>query len=120
MSENYKEKLKGLMDKYVNFVYNVTCDFPKEEIYGSAAQWRRASLSIILNYIEGYARKKSLVQLNFYEIAYGSFREAKYLLYFAHQRNFINEQKFKRGLVLSEEIGKMIWTELNSLEKSLK
>ncbi len=108
------------MDDYVNFVYDVTRNFPKEEIYSSVSQWRRATLSIILNYLEGYARKKSLSQLNFYEISYGSFRESKYLLYFAHTRVFITEQEFQTGFALVEEIGKMLWTEISSLEKSLK
>ena len=86
---NFQEKLKQLMDEYVHFVYNETRNFPREEKYSSVSQWRRSTLSIILNYIEGYARKKLLVQLNFFETAYGSFRESKYLLYFAYKRKFI-------------------------------
>ena len=54
---DFKEKLKLKMDEYVHFVYNVTRKFPKEELYSSVSQWRRSTLSIILNYIEGYARK---------------------------------------------------------------
>ncbi len=49
------------MDEYVQFVYTVTRNFPKEEMFSSVSQWRRATLSIILNYLEGYARKKSLI-----------------------------------------------------------
>ena len=78
----FQEKLKKLMDEYLNFVYKVTKDFPKEELYSSVSQWRRCSLSLILNYIEVYARKKPLVQLNFLETSYGSFKESKYLLFF--------------------------------------
>lgn len=120
MSIYYKERLKKLMHDYVNFVYDVTKYFPKQEIYSSVSQWRRATLSIILNYIEGYARKKPLVQLNFYETSYGSFREAKYMLYFSMEQNFITKEKYTYGLQLSEEIGKMLWTEIKLLEKSLE
>jgi len=74
----------------------------------------------ILNYIEGYARKKSLVQLNFFEISYGSFKESKYLLFFSQKRKFITQDEYNEGLMLAEEIGKMLWTEMNSLEKSIK
>jgi len=108
------------MDEYVNFVYDMTRNFPKEENYSSVSQWRRAALSIILNYIEGYARRKPLLQLNFYEISYGSFRESKYLLYFAFKREFINKDQYNKGSVIMEEIGKMLWTEITSLEKSIK
>jgi len=116
----FQEKLKRLMDEYVNFVYEVTRKFPKEELYSSVSQWRRCTLSIILNYIEGYARRRPLVQLNFLEISYGSFKESKYLLYFSKSQKFITEDEYNQGLVLAEEIGKMLWKELTDLEKSIK
>ena len=116
----FQERLKKLMDEYVSFVYELTYSFPKEEIYSSVSQWRRSTLSIILNYIEGYARRRPLVQLNFLDQSYGSFKESKYLLYFANKQKFITEDKYKKGLKLVEEIGKMLWSELSSLEKSIK
>ena len=81
MSSDFKEKLKKKMDEYVHFVYQVTRKFPKEELYGVISQLRRAALSIILNYIEGFARRRPAVQLNFFETSYGSLKESKYLLY---------------------------------------
>jgi len=116
----FQEKLRGLMDEYVNFVYNITRKFPKEEIYSSVSQWRRSTLSVILNYIEGYARKRPLVQLNFLEISFGSFKESKYLLYFSNKQEFINQDDYSNGLELAEEIGKMLWKEIIDLEKSIK
>ena len=101
-------------------MYNVTRQFPKEELYGSISQWRRASLSIILNYIEGYARKKPLVHLNFMEISYGSLKESKYLLYFSQKENFISANEYNMGLIMIDEIGAMLWKEISDLEKSIK
>ena len=119
MSQEFKDKLKRLMDEYVHFVYRVTRNFPKEEIYSSVSQWRRSTLSTVLNYVEGFARRKSLVQLNFYEQSYGSFKESKYLLFFSYKENFITQEDYNLGLNLSEEIGKMLWSEIKSLEKSI-
>ena len=116
----FQQKLKKLMDEYVNFVYKVTKDFPREELYSSVSQWRRCTLSIVLNYIEGYARRKPLVQLNFLEISYGSFKESKYLLFFCKNQQFITEENYVYGLSLAEEIGKMLWRELTDLENSIK
>jgi len=116
----FQKRLKKLIDEYVNFVYEVTKNFPKEELYSSVSQWRRSTLSIILNYIEGYARRKPLVQLNFFETAYGSFKESKYLLVFSYNQKFITENNYNRGLQLAEEIGKMLWIEIISLENSIK
>ncbi|MFA5022199.1 MAG: four helix bundle protein [Patescibacteria group bacterium] len=116
----FQNKLKMKADEYVKFVYRVTKKFPKGELYGSVSQWRRSTLSIILNYLEGYARKKPLVQLNFLEISYGSLKESKYLLHFSQQQNFITENDHSIGIKLAEEIGAMLWTEISDLEKSLK
>lgn len=75
--ETYKLILKKLMDEYVQFVYTATRNFPPEELFSSVSQWRRATLSIISNYLEGYTRQKPLVQLNFFEISYGLLKESK-------------------------------------------
>ena len=62
---NYHNKLKLLMDEYAHKVYDCSENFPKSEIFGLTSQLRRASLSIILNYIDGYARIKKMVTINF-------------------------------------------------------
>lgn len=108
------------MDAFVRLVYKLTKKFPKDELYGMTSQLRRASLSIILNYIEGFARRKPAVQLNFMEIAYGSLRESKYLLYLSQIESYITKDDYGYGIKIAEEIGAMLWTEIMSLEKSIK
>lgn len=49
--------MKILMDDFVHLVYDLSRRFPQEELYGVTSQLRRAALSVILNYIEGYTRK---------------------------------------------------------------
>ena len=118
MSE-FQEKLKRLMDEYAHLVYKLTKGFPDQEKYGSVSQWRRAALSVALNYIEGYARRKSAVQLNFLEISYGSLKESKYLSKFSYQESFINNEEYNQAQKLEEEIGAMIWKEITDLERSI-
>lgn len=108
------------MDEYVHFVYRVTKNFPKEELYGLVSQFRRAAMSIILNYIEGYARKRTLVRFTHLEISYGSFQESKYILIFALTEKYIAKDDYIEGSKLEQEIGAMLWTELTNLEKSIK
>ena len=79
MEEQFHDKLRQKMDNFAHSVYKITKDFPKEEMYGVISQLRRAALSVILNYIEGYARRKDKVHKNFLEISYGSLKEARYL-----------------------------------------
>jgi len=53
MAENI---LKSKMDEFARITYQVTRGFPKDEMYGLTSQLRRAALSVVLNYIEGFAR----------------------------------------------------------------
>ena len=116
---SFKDQLKHKMDEYVHFIYKISRQFPKDELYGSVSQIRRATLSIILNYIEGFARRRPAVQLNFFEISYGSLKESKYLLDFSKAEGWVNIVDYNKGKELVDEIGAMLWTEISSLEKSL-
>lgn len=80
------------MDEYAHFVYKLTKTFPKDEVYGITSQLRRSSVSVILNYIEGYARIKDKVHKNFLEISYGSLKESKYLLHFSFIENYLTKK----------------------------
>jgi len=104
------------MHLYVKETYRTTRGFPREELYGITSQLRRVAMSVILNYIEGYARRRGdncKVYQNFLETAYGSLKESKYLLYFSFSENYISEEKYKTINDLSEEIGKMLWSIMN-------
>ena len=105
------------MDNYVNRVYDCTKKFPRDELFGVVSQFRRASLSVILNYIEGYARgkNKNKVLRNFLEISYGSLKESKYLIYFSYKRNYLNKKEYEELLKLSERIGAMLWGIIRNL-----
>jgi len=116
---SFKDQLRSIMDEYVHFIYKISRQFPKDELYGSVSQIRRATLSIILNYIEGFARRRPAVQLNFFETSYGSLKESKYLLDFSREEGWINIEDYNQGKGLADEIGAMLWTEISSLEKSL-
>ena len=115
----YQEKLRRLIDEYVHFIYRICKYFPNDERYGVISQIKRSSMSVILNYIEGYARRKSKVRLNFLEISYGSLKESKYLLYFSLKENFLNKKDYIAGYKLLEEISAMLWTEIINLENKI-
>ncbi|MDD5217890.1 MAG: four helix bundle protein [Candidatus Omnitrophica bacterium] len=97
------------MNGYVHTVYGLTKHFPREELYGCTSQLRRSTLSVILNYIEGYARKRNAVLKNFLEISFGSLQESKYLLEFAKDEKYIKEEDFENLIVSADRIGAMLW-----------
>lgn len=111
----FHDELKKKMDEFVFKVYEYSKVFPREEIYGLTSQLRRAALSVILNYIEGYARQRVAVLKNFLEISYGSLKETKYLLYFSCRQNYLTKSQYEELLVLSEKIGGMLWGTINKL-----
>ena len=113
--ETYHEKLKSKMDQYVHMAYAITKNFPKEEMFGSTSQLRRAALSVILNYIEGYARVRDKVHKNFLEISYGSLKESRYLLDFALGERFLSKESYEKVAALGDEIGAMLWGILRKL-----
>lgn len=115
--ENFFEQLKRKMDEYVHLVYRLTRQFPKDELYGVTSQLRRAALSIILNFVEGFARQKKAVKRNFWEISYGSLKESKYLLHFSLVENYFDRKDYENSIKLAEEIGAMLWSILKSIKE---
>jgi four helix bundle protein len=113
---NFHEDLKSKMDEFAHLVYGLTRKFPKEEIYGIISQLRRASLSVVLNYIEGYARCKEKVHRNFLEISYGSLQEAKYILQFSLVEKYLSENDYRKVIKLADEIGAMLWGTIRRLK----
>src|SRR3989338_9945277 len=105
----FHDQLKQIMDDYVNRVYDCIMHFPKEEIFGVTSQLRRASLSVILNYVEGYARRRAAVYKNFLETSFGSLKESKYLLYFSHKRKYLTDQEYHELLPINDRISAMLW-----------
>lgn len=111
--------LKAKMDELARGTYDVTRTFPKEEIYGLTSQIRRAALSVILNYIEGFARTGNKGLKNFLQISYGSLKETKYLLFFCAREKYIAKAEYERLLALTDEIGAMLWKRIKSLKEKI-
>lgn len=97
-------------------VYEITKSFPKDEIFGITSQLRRASLSIPLNVVEGYARNSDKSHKQFLLISYGSLKETKYLLHFCLKEGLVSEEQYKEMIVLAEEVGKLLWSAIKRIK----
>ncbi len=109
-NQQYHKELKKKMDEFAHLVYKITKKFPPEERFGLTSQLRRAAISVILNYIEGYARQGEKVKQNFYRISYGSLKESKYLVHFSLTEEFMNKQDYTKAISIADEIGAMLWS----------
>jgi four helix bundle protein len=114
---NYKE-LK-IWQKSVDLavkVYEITKEFPKEEMYGLTSQLRRSAISIASNIAEGAGRNSKKDFNNFLGVSNASSCELETQLIIAERVNLIDNLVLKSTQEQIEEIQKMIW----SLKRSLK
>jgi four helix bundle protein len=84
--------------EFVEGVYKVTTNFPKEETYGLVSQIRRAGISYPSNIAEGAARfsKKEFIQ--FLYISLGSLSEVETQLIIAEKLGYLKEGKLFREI----------------------
>jgi len=76
----------------VKNIYEISSKFPKEEIYGLAAQIRRAAISVPSNIAEGSAREdKEFIQ--FLNISLGSLSELETQLIIAYELSYVDNSK---------------------------
>jgi four helix bundle protein len=74
-------------------VYELTAKFPREEIYGLAAQLRRAGVSVASNIAEGYGRASTGEYRQFLGMARGSNLELQTQLVIARKLSLGNAAK---------------------------
>jgi four helix bundle protein len=113
--KTFHQELKEKIDAYCHLAYKISRNFPREELYGITSQFRRAVISVALNYIEGYARMRSKVHKNFIEISYGSLKESLYLVEFCFKESFMTEAEYLEIKTLGEEISRMLWGMLQKM-----
>lgn len=94
---------------YANFYQSREYSF-KDQIF-------RASISVSNNIAEGFERSSDNDFARFLFISKGSNAEVKSMLYLARRLQFINEQEWKDGLSLCDEIGRMLNGFINSLKR---
>ena len=114
--QSYKELIvyqKGY--KLTLKIYQITKDYPREEIYGLTSQMRRSSVSIPCNISEGYRRGHRREYIQFLHMAHGSCSELETLISLSHDLGLISEQVFEELHGLQEEVSKL----LNGLISSL-
>src|SRR5690606_30883378 len=111
--ENLQVYQKSL--DFVDMVYEVTKEFPKDELYNLTSQFRRAAVSIALNLAEGAG--DSNAQFNrFLQISLDSVKECVVCSTIAKRQQYLKEEKDTEIRFKLAELSKMI----SSLRKYLK
>lgn len=95
-------------DRLAFLVYELTKDFPRNEIFSITSQIRRAALSVPTNIVEGYNRKSRKELGRFIDISLGSLAETQYLLDFSKRLGYVKNDT-KEIDTLIDDLGKLLW-----------
>jgi four helix bundle protein len=98
-------------------IYNITKDFPKEELYGIVSQLRRAASSITANIAEGFARYHFKDKARFYYQARGSVAEVQNFLLLSKDLGYINEERCASLIEKANQVRQLINGLIRSIEK---
>ena len=99
----------------VDYIYEITKRYPKEELFLVVNQIRRAAISITLNIAEGSGRSKKEF-VHFLNISRTSAYECTSLIQISLRRKYINQEEYEYLYNELEIIIKM----LNKLKSSIK
>jgi four helix bundle protein len=87
-------KVWQLAREFRKKIYNITKNFPRDELYCLKSQIRRAAISIHSNIAEGYGRYSFQENIQFCRISRGSLNEVLDQLYVALDEKYIILETF--------------------------
>jgi len=102
--------------KLVIQIYQITNNFPKEEIFSLTNQLKRAAVSTTSNIAEGFSRQSFKEKTQFYSIARGSVTEIQNQLLIAKDIKYLTADQFNKAAEQTVIVHKLI----NGLIKYLR
>lgn len=99
---------------FIDLIYKLSSQWPKEELFGLTSQLRRAAVSILLNIAEGSSRTKKDFR-HFLDLSRGSSYECVAILKIAKNRGYISEPDYLKNYSFCLKLAKM----LSALKRSL-
>jgi len=96
-------------------IYELTRDYPKEELYGLTSQTRRAAVSVPANIAEGQGRQGKQEFKQFLYIAQASLSELETHLLLGKDLRFISEEVFFEVDNLRKDVARLLTGLIRSL-----
>ena len=103
--------------QWVLAAYRHSENFPKKEMYGLAAQLRRAAISIPANIAEGFKKKGMADKVRFMNIGQGSLEECRYYLILAKDLGYGDTSELACQL---EEVSKLLEAYTRSIQNRIQ
>jgi len=107
-----------LADQLVVPVYEATERFPPREVYGLAAQMRKAVTSAPVNIVEGCARSTERELVRFLDISLGSLRELGYFIEVSNRLGYMTDERSTALLDLQDEAARTLSGLISSIRSS--
>ena len=89
-------------------IYKISSSGLFAKDFGLKEQIRRASVSVMLNIAEGFARKTDKEFARFLVHSHGSAAEVQAVLYVALDQKYINEDEFRSFYSLVDKVSSMV------------
>jgi four helix bundle protein len=96
--------------------YQVTLDYPKDELYGMTSQIRRAAVSVAANIAEGHGREQAGMFIQFLRVAQGSLKELETHVLLSGRVALMPAQAVSKLLEQADELGRMLRALIRALQ----
>ena len=96
--------------------YELTRDYPRDELFGLTSQSRRAAASVAANIAEGYGRATRQAYINFLRIARGSLKELETHLDLAQRVGLAPVEPTSNVLNQTDELGRMLHSLISKVQ----
>ena len=89
-------------------IYQLTKEFPKDELYGLTSQMRRSAFSIPTNIAEGCGHDSQAEFTRYLYIAMGSSSELEYQLILSHELQYLDDNSYSSLSSALVEVRRML------------
>ena len=100
-------------------IYVITENFPSSETFGLTSQIRRASISVLLNIVEGQRRSSQKDFIHFLDIADGSLVEIEACLELSYDLGYLTSELLMPIEAKRSEVAVMLVSLIKTVRKSL-
>lgn len=109
----YRDSLQDKAHLIAKEVYLFSFKLAQKHQFSVGEQLRRAILSVPLNITEGNARLSDKEKRQFLNIAFGSLKEAKYILFFCKDISLLDEKKYTDYYSKLDELSRILYSILH-------
>lgn len=106
MGKDFRDlEVYQIAEDFIVKIYEVSKNFPKEEIYGITSQLHRAVVSIALNIAESYGRYHYKEKILFLYNARGSLLETKSIILICFRLKYLSEKEKDDLIIKIDNLG---------------